>query len=113
MNESKMNLTPAENQQYSRHLLLEEVGVSGQLRLKQSKVLIIGAGGLGCPVLQYLSAAGVGKIGIVDDDAIEQSNLHRQILYTQEDIGKNKAETAAKTLQRSNPFIQLTSIKQG
>lgn len=111
MNESKMNLTPAENQQYSRHLLLEEVGVSGQLRLKQSKVLIIGAGGLGCPVLQYLSAAGVGKIGIVDDDAIEQSNLHRQILYTQEDIGKNKAETAAKTLQRSNPFIQFDIYK--
>ena len=82
-------------------------GLNGQLKLKQAKVLVIGAGGLGCPVLQYLTAAGVGCIGIVDNDAIEQSNLQRQILYTHDDIGKNKAETAAKRLQLLNPFIEF------
>ena len=106
-----MNLTTVEKQQYSRHLLLEDVGTKGQLKLKQAKVLVIGAGGLGCPVLLYLSAAGVGRIGIVDNDIVEQSNLQRQILYTHEDIDRNKAESAVKRLQLLNPFIQFDTYQ--
>ena len=105
-----MILTSAEKKQYSRHLILDNIGLKGQLRLKQAKVLVIGAGGLGCPVLQYLTAAGVGNIGIVDNDTIDQSNLQRQILYTHNDIGKEKAETAAKHLQLLNPFIEFNTF---
>ncbi|WAC01263.1 molybdopterin-synthase adenylyltransferase MoeB [Lacinutrix neustonica] len=102
-----MNLSTAEKQQYNRHLILEDIGVEGQLKLKQASVLVIGAGGLSCPVLQYLTAAGVGKIGIVDDDTVDQSNLQRQILYNHKDIRKNKAEAAASHLQLLNPFISF------
>lgn len=98
-------LDSTENKRYNRHLILEEIGVEGQLKLKTAKVLVIGAGGLGCPVLQYLTAAGVGKIGIVDFDAVDLSNLQRQILFTTEDIGKNKAETAARRLKQLNPLV--------
>jgi adenylyltransferase/sulfurtransferase len=101
-------LTSEENKRYSRHLLLDQVGVSGQLKLKQAKVLVIGAGGLGCPVLQYLTAAGVGTIGIVDFDVVDLSNLQRQILFTTEDVGKKKATTAAKRLSQLNPLVQFT-----
>lgn len=107
-----MELTESEKQQYSRHLLLENIEEEGQLKLKKARVLVIGAGGLGCPVLQYISAAGVGTIGIVDDDTIDQSNLQRQILYTHEEIGKNKAETSAKRLQALNPFIRYNVYKE-
>lgn len=110
-NQFEMELTAAEQKQYSRHLLLEEIGVAGQLKLKQAKVLIIGAGGLSCPVLQYLSAAGVGRIGIVDDDTVAQSNLQRQILYTHKDIGKSKAEVAVNRLQELNPYIQCSAYQ--
>ena len=95
-----MSLTKEEKKQYDRHLILDEIGEEGQLKLKQAKVLVIGAGGLGCPVLQYLTAAGVGTIGIIDDDLVTQSNLQRQILYTIDDIGYSKAETAAKRLSK-------------
>ncbi|MCG2431828.1 molybdopterin-synthase adenylyltransferase MoeB [Aequorivita xiaoshiensis] len=104
-----MKLTAEETTQYSRHLSLEEVGERGQLQLKQAKVLVIGAGGLSCPVLQYLAAAGVGNIGIVDNDTVDPSNLQRQILYTHEDLGKYKVEAAVSRLKRLNPFIQLHS----
>lgn len=104
-----MELTAGEQQQYSRHLLLEKVGKQGQLKLKQAKVVIIGAGGLSCPVLQYLAAAGVGTIGVVDDDIVEHSNLQRQILYTHEDIGKSKVAAAVNRLQGLNPFIQFNA----
>ena len=80
-----MSLSAAEKEQYDRHLILNEIGEEGQLKLKKAKVLVIGAGGLGCPILQYLSAAGVGTIGVVDDDNVDQSNLQRQILYTHQD----------------------------
>lgn len=110
-NQFKMTLSAEEQEQYSRHLRLDEVGKAGQLKLKHAKVLVIGAGGLGCPVLQYLSAAGVGKIGIVDDDSIEHSNLQRQILYTHKDIGKYKAEAAVERLQMLNPYIQYYAYK--
>lgn len=92
---------------YSRQLMLPEVGMKGQEKFKNSKVLVIGAGGLGCPVLQYLCAAGIGTIGIVDFDTIELHNLHRQILYTAEDIGKSKVQMAVEKLSQQNPHIVL------
>lgn len=97
-----------EQKQYSRHLILEEVGVEGQQKLKEAKVLVIGAGGLGCPILQYIAAAGVGTIGVIDDDTVDQTNLQRQILYTHNDIGLPKAEQAAKRLLAINPYISVT-----
>ncbi len=89
-----MSLNPEELQRYNRQLILPEVGIHGQEKLKNASVLMVGAGGLGCPVLQYLGAAGIGTIGIIDDDKVDLSNLHRQILYNAADIGKPKAETA-------------------
>lgn len=102
-----MSLSQEENKQYNRHLILDEIGEKGQLKLKQAKVLVIGAGGLGCPVLQYLTAAGVGTIGIIDHDTIDQSNLQRQILYSYDTIGQFKAEVAAKKLSGLNPFVNF------
>jgi molybdopterin/thiamine biosynthesis adenylyltransferase len=90
---------------YSRQMLLPEVGIEGQEKLKNAKVLVVGAGGLGCPALQYLSAAGVGTLGIVDFDTIETHNLHRQILYGNADVGKQKAVVAAEKINQSNPNI--------
>lgn len=84
--------------------------MAGQEKLKAAKVLVIGAGGLGCPVLQYLVAAGVGTIGIVDDDTVDITNLHRQILYSADDVGKGKAETAARKLSATNPYVDLKAI---
>ncbi|MGO2358731.1 molybdopterin-synthase adenylyltransferase MoeB [Mesonia sp.] len=104
-----MELTTDEQQQYSRHLSLEAVGMQGQLKLKHAKVVVVGAGGLSCPVLQYLAAAGVGTIGIVDEDFVEQSNLQRQILYTHKDIGKSKVTVAVNRLHALNPFIQFNA----
>ncbi|CAM4105645.1 molybdopterin-synthase adenylyltransferase MoeB [Flavobacterium antarcticum] len=107
-----MELAHEEQEQYSRHLLLDEIGISGQLKLKNASVLVIGAGGLGCPTLQYLSAAGVGTIGIVDDDVVEKSNLQRQILFTQHDIGQKKATVAASRLQAVNPHVHFEIYPQ-
>ena len=101
-------LSQEEQYRYSRQLILPEIGVEGQLKLKAAKVLVIGAGGLGCPVLQYLAAAGVGTIGIVDGDAVEESNLQRQVLYTTADIGTNKTLAAKTKIQALNPFIAVT-----
>jgi adenylyltransferase/sulfurtransferase len=92
-------------ERYQRQMLLPELGFAGQQRLLAARVLVIGAGGLGCPVLQYLAAAGVGTIGIIDDDTVSMSNLHRQILYTVADIGRPKAIVAAERLQQMNPDI--------
>ena len=98
-----------QSDRYKRHLLLPEVGVDGQRRLLQSSVLVIGAGGLGSPVLLYLAAAGVGKIGIVDFDTVDVSNLQRQVLFTSDDIGKSKAELAAAKLKSLNPDIEIVT----
>ncbi|WP_256009951.1 HesA/MoeB/ThiF family protein [Desertivirga xinjiangensis] len=98
-----------ELKRYQRQIILSEIGLEGQKRLKTAKVLVIGAGGLGCPLLQYLAAAGVGNIGIVDDDKVDESNLHRQILYSSADIGKSKAEVAAEKLRSLNPFVNISS----
>ena len=99
-----------ERKRYSRQIILPEMGLSGQEKLKAAKVLVIGAGGLGCPVLQYLVAAGVGTIGVVDDDTVDVTNLHRQILYSPDDIGKGKAETAVRKLALMNPYVNLKAI---
>lgn len=94
-------------ERYQRQMILKNFGEAGQLKLLQAKVLVIGAGGLGCPALQYLAAAGIGTIGIVDDDIVTLSNLHRQVLYSMKDIGFNKAERAAEVLSQANPEIKI------
>jgi adenylyltransferase/sulfurtransferase len=101
-----MNLSQNEILRYQRHLTLPGFGEASQLKLKAARVLIIGAGGLGCPALQYLAAAGVGTLGIVDDDRVSSSNLQRQILYTDADVGRMKAEVAAERLMAMNSDIR-------
>ena len=105
-------LTPSEIQRYSRHLLLKEVGLSGQLRLKNARVLLIGAGGLGSPVGLYLAAAGVGTIIVVDNDIVDISNLQRQVIFSTEHVGRSKAEVAAKCLSAINPEITVIPLVQ-
>ena len=100
-------LTPAEHERYSRHVVIPNVGIEGQLRLKQARVLCIGAGGLGSPVLMYLAAAGVGTIGIVEFDVVDSSNLQRQIIHGIADIGTSKAQSARRTMLEVNPFIDV------
>ena len=100
-------LSKIEQQHYHRQLILTEIGEIGQSKLKKAAVLVIGAGGLGSAILPYLTAAGVGQIGIMDHDIVTLSNLHRQILFTTEDVGKNKATTAAEKLKRLNPHIRI------
>ncbi|HVA99296.1 MAG TPA: HesA/MoeB/ThiF family protein [Bacteroidia bacterium] len=92
---------------YSRQMMLPEVGLKGQEKIRAAKVLVVGAGGLGCPVLQYLTAAGIGTIGIIDFDKIELHNLHRQILFSAEDVGKQKAIVASEKLAKQNPHIHF------
>ncbi|WP_151086204.1 molybdopterin-synthase adenylyltransferase MoeB [Hymenobacter baengnokdamensis] len=94
--------SPAERQRYRRHLQLAEIGEAGQARLRQARVLVVGAGGLGCPVLQYLAAAGVGTLGLADADQVELTNLPRQILYGPNDVGQLKVEAAVRALRRIN-----------
>ena len=94
-------------ERYQRQLILKGFGAEAQQKLLAAKVLVIGAGGLGCPVLQYLVAAGVGSVGIVDDDVVSLSNLHRQVLYNVQMIGKSKATCAVEVLQQLNPESHL------
>jgi molybdopterin/thiamine biosynthesis adenylyltransferase/rhodanese-related sulfurtransferase len=101
------SLTETEYARYSRHLRLTGFGDSSQLKLKAAKVLVIGAGGLGSPILLYLAAAGIGTIGIVDDDYVDISNLQRQVIFDTADTGKSKARTAAEKLQQLNPLIKI------
>lgn len=100
-------LSSEELKRYSRHLVLEEVGVRGQEKLKAARVLIVGAGGLGSPISLYLAAAGVGTIGILDHDTVDVSNLQRQVIYSTEDVGLKKAEVAAQKLSQLNPLIHV------
>ncbi|WP_417942598.1 HesA/MoeB/ThiF family protein [Flavobacterium sp. RS13.1] len=97
---------------YNRQVILAEIGEEGQAKIKKAKVLVIGAGGLGCPILQYIATAGVGTIGIVDFDTIEIHNLHRQILYTESEIGQQKAIVAQKKVSELNPLIQAEAIAE-
>ncbi|KXN84563.1 Adenylyltransferase and sulfurtransferase MOCS3 [Leucoagaricus sp. SymC.cos] len=97
-------------QRYGRQMILDGFGLSGQVKLSQSSVVVVGAGGLGCPVLQYLAAAGVGNIGIIDDDVVELSNLQRQILHAESSVGIHKAESAADSVKRINTAVRVDVI---
>jgi molybdopterin/thiamine biosynthesis adenylyltransferase len=98
-------LSPREIRRYGKQIMIPEIGLEGQEKLKKAKVLVIGAGGLGCPVLQYLAAAGIGKIGIVEFDKVDESNLQRQVLYGSLDVGKLKAIIAKNRLEHLNSLI--------
>ena len=107
-----MKITTQELNRYNRHILLPEIGLEGQEKLKGAKVLVVGCGGLGCPVLQYLAAAGIGGLGIIDHDIVEESNLQRQILFSTEDTGKPKVLVAKDKLEKYNPFIKITTFNE-
>ncbi len=102
-----MEITEERLHRYARHIILDEVGEEGQIRLLQSRVLVIGAGGLGSPLLMYLAAAGVGTLGVIDDDRVDLSNLQRQIVHTTERIGQPKTASAALTIAALNPEIRV------
>ncbi len=101
------SLSKAEVERYSRHLIIPDVGMVGQKRLKNAKVLVVGAGGLGSPALLYLAAAGVGTLGILDFDIVDESNLQRQVIHGQSDVGKSKAVSAAESVAEINPFVKV------
>ena len=111
--ESKFNfLNPEELERYQKHLTLKEIGIEGQLKLKESSVLCIGAGGLGSSVMLYLAAAGVGKIGIVDNDIVEKSNLQRQIIHSTDTVGDFKVNSAKKSIKKLNPNIEVLTFQE-
>lgn len=107
-----MQLTDEQLDRYARHIVLRDIGGSGQSRLLQSHVLLIGAGGIGCPAIQYLAAAGVGTISAVDDDVISLSNLQRQVLYSEAQVGQPKVDAAAEAVRRLNPDVTFNAIKE-
>src|SRR5205823_6422884 len=100
-------LTPDEITRYARHIVLADVGGPGQQKLKAARVLVIGAGGLGAPVIQYLAAAGVGTLGIVDDDRVALSNLQRQVIHDTVAVGRLKVESASDAVARLNPHVAV------
>lgn len=103
-----MTFSDPELERYARHIVLREVGGAGQAKLKAARVAVVGAGGIGCPALQYLVAAGIGAVTVFDDDVVSLSNLQRQVLFGDADIGKPKAEVAATALWRLNPYVAVT-----
>jgi molybdopterin/thiamine biosynthesis adenylyltransferase len=112
MGETRLVMTEEQIRRYSRHILLPEVGGQGQRRLMESKVLLVGAGGLGSPAALYLAAAGVGTLGIVDFDAVDLSNLQRQILHHGHDVGRPKVQSAAETIADINPNVKVVPYQQ-
>src|SRR5579862_537096 len=112
VNADRQDLTREELQRYSRHLILPEVGLAGQRKLKNARVLLIGAGGLGSPASLYLAAAGVGTLGIVDDDVVDASNLQRQVAHSTERLGEPKADSARRTLEALNPDVDVKTYKE-
>ncbi|MEO9529300.1 molybdopterin-synthase adenylyltransferase MoeB [Roseibium sp.] len=100
-------LSPAELERYARHIVMQEIGGAGQQKLKNARVLVIGAGGLGAPVLQYLAAAGVGTLGVVDDDTVTLSNLQRQVIHDTDQLGEPKVASAAEAIARLNPNVKV------
>jgi adenylyltransferase/sulfurtransferase len=102
-----MTLSDAELERYARHIVLREIGGGGQMRLKNASVLVIGAGGIGSPAIQYLAAAGIGRLKIVDDDRVDLSNLQRQTLFGTGDVGRSKAVVAAGAVARLNPHVEV------
>lgn len=105
---AEVNFSKEELERYSRHLIIPEFNIEGQRRLKEAKVLVVGTGGLGSPLLLYLTAAGVGNIGILDFDVVDDSNLQRQVLFTVDDVGKPKSEAAKVRLEKLNPHVNFT-----
>jgi molybdopterin/thiamine biosynthesis adenylyltransferase/rhodanese-related sulfurtransferase len=105
-------LTPAQKQRYSRHLLMPEVGIEGQAKLINSKVLLIGAGGLGAPAMLYLAAAGIGTLGIIDFDVVDMSNLQRQVVHTNDRVGQKKVDSAAETIHALNPETKVVTFEE-
>jgi molybdopterin/thiamine biosynthesis adenylyltransferase/rhodanese-related sulfurtransferase len=103
-------MTDQEQSRYNRHIILPEIGMEGQEKLKKASVFVIGAGGLSCPALLYMAAAGIGRIAVADFDVVDESNLQRQVLYTTADIGLSKAEQAKERLQLLNPFITIEAL---
>lgn len=103
------SLDAAERRRYARHLTLPEVGIEGQSRLKAASIVVVGAGGLGAPLVQYLAAAGVGRLGIVDFDRVDESNLQRQVLYGTSDVGRPKTEVAAERVAAINPHVEVVA----
>lgn len=106
---TKKMLSQPELERYARHIILAEIGGPGQQKLKQARVLVIGAGGLGSPVLQYLAAAGVGTLGVVDDDIVSLSNLHRQLIHDTQSVGLPKTDSASLSLSRINPHVNVVT----
>jgi sulfur-carrier protein adenylyltransferase/sulfurtransferase len=104
---SEITFTKKELERYSRHLIIPEFNIDGQRKLKSAKVLVVGTGGLGSPLLLYLTAAGVGTIGILDFDVVDETNLQRQVLFSTDDVGESKAKAAKKKLEKLNPYINL------
>jgi adenylyltransferase/sulfurtransferase len=107
-----LSLDATQLDRYSRHIILDEVGPAGQQKLLSGSALIVGAGGLGAPVIQYLAAAGVGELGIVDDDVVERSNLQRQVIHHDADVGRSKVESAAEFVAALNPDIDVEPMHQ-
>ena len=107
-----MGFTNEQLERYSRHIILKEIGVKGQKKLANAKVLIIGAGGLGAPAAMYLAAAGIGQIGIADADTVDLSNLQRQIIHTTDDIGRPKVESAEETMKAINPDVEVKAYHE-
>jgi molybdopterin/thiamine biosynthesis adenylyltransferase/rhodanese-related sulfurtransferase len=110
--ESESRLDEQKRERYSRHLLIPEVGEDGQRRLLETSILLIGVGGLGSPAALYLAAAGVGRIGIVDDDVVDASNLQRQVLHSTEELGERKAQSARKALEELNPDVEVVTYEE-
>lgn len=106
------NLSPAELARYNRHIIIPDFGQEGQQKLKDAKVLVVGCGGLGAPLLSYLAAAGVGTLGLLDFDVVDESNLHRQVLFTLEDVGSPKVEAAATRLEMQNPHVKFITYRE-
>ncbi|UTF53242.1 SAMP-activating enzyme E1 [Natronosalvus rutilus] len=109
---SDLRLDPTQLDRYSRHVIMDEVGPEGQQRLLEGSVLVVGAGGLGSPAIQYLAAAGVGRLGIVDDDVVERSNLQRQIIHGDDDVGRPKVDSAADYVAQLNPDVTVEKHEQ-
>src|SRR6478735_2311172 len=101
------SLSKDEILRYSRHLIMPEVGMEGQLKLKNASILLVGTGGLGAPLGMYLAAAGVGRIGLVDYDVVDVTNLHRQIIHGTKDVGRKKLDSAADTIADINPLVKI------
>ena len=107
-----MTLSDDQLERYARHIVLKEIGGAGQVKLSHAHVLLIGAGGIGCPAIQYLAAAGIGKLTVIDDDQVSLSNLQRQILYGNEDVNRDKVHVASSVVHRINPDVEFIGLKQ-